>query len=57
MLQLYHHFIMMSDVTSVSKEGVPMDSNGAEATIAEYSNTPINAVREARNVCGLLLQW
>jgi len=48
MFNLYHHFIIMDDVVSVDKNGVPLTADGKIATILEYSNTLPEFWEEAR---------
>ena len=45
-LKLYHHFIVMSDVDRLDKNGVPLDKNGRPVTICEYSNLVSTAAAE-----------
>jgi len=38
MFNLYHHFIIMDDVVSVDKNGVPLTADGKIATILEFQH-------------------
>ncbi|KAJ1617748.1 hypothetical protein T492DRAFT_1097425 [Pavlovales sp. CCMP2436] len=54
---LFHHFVLYDDVVSVDRDGIPRRQDGEPALIAEYSNTPADAVREALFGQGLLHVW
>jgi len=48
LLHLWHHFIVLDDVTGVDKNGVPLTSTGEIASIMEYSNTIPEFLEEVR---------
>lgn len=46
LLRMFHHFIMLDNVAGVSEDGVALREDGRPAMIAEYSNTPMGAIRQ-----------
>jgi hypothetical protein len=39
-IRIYHHFIVLDDVSYIDEFGVPRDSDGEVVRILEYANTP-----------------
>merc|ERR1712080_398856 len=37
---LYHHFVMMDEVFTISEDGKAMTKDGRECEVCEYTNTP-----------------